>query len=117
MTEPSTLTVTTPPVAPVTIAKRPTTMGERTLLTFGAGVWLLAVMFGLMLILPTWPASVSGERVLFLGFALLLSNVGLLVAIAIFISSNVGTVDVKASAGVGGLTAEAEIGRRDTDHP
>jgi len=93
--------ITIAPGTPRTIAQdiRPTPLGERTLLGALVGLCVLALVFGGALLFPAWPASTAGERVHYLGWALLLSVVGILIMVAAFASPWIGSIKISGMGG------------------
>jgi len=90
---------------------RPTPLAERTLVGVAAGFCLQSLIFGAFLLVPSWPNEVAGDRVHYLGWALLLSAAGNLFMVLAFASPWLGSVKIE------GLGAQIDVTGENTPNP
>lgn len=77
---------------------RPTRLSEWTIVGTLAALCLLGLIFGAILTFPSWPDAVAGLRIHYLGWALILSVVGILLLVVAMASPWIGSVRI---AGMG----------------
>ena len=92
----------TPAVAPATVV-RPTSRAEWTLIGVLIALCIFALVVAAAITFNAWPEGIAGERIKYLGWALILAVGGILLVVVALASPWVGTV--KAS----GLGANLEI--------
>ena len=90
-------------LTPPAEATRPTPMSERTLIAALIFACMLALLFGAALLFPNWPDAVAAERVSYLGWALILAVLCIMVMIIAFASPWLGSVRVS------GFGAELDV--------
>ncbi|MDE1914754.1 MAG: hypothetical protein KGJ57_17355 [Sphingomonadales bacterium] len=78
------------------VTTRPTRLAERTLICALAALCLFALIFAGTLLFPAWPAAVAAQRIHYLGSALILAVLGILVMIIALASPWLGSVRVTA---------------------
>lgn len=101
--------MTDPTTLPATI-ERPTPKSEWTLAGALFAVWLLALIFGVLIAMLTWPDSVAETRIVWLGRALIGALICNGLIVLAFISPWVGTVKLTGPA------ASLELDGKDHDH-
>jgi hypothetical protein len=81
---------------------QPTSNAERTLVGALGALCALALIFGAAVLFPAWPVTTAAERIHYLGWALLLSVLGILIMVIALASPWLGTVRI---SGMGGAIA------------
>jgi hypothetical protein len=76
---------------------RPTPLAERTMVGVAAGFCMQALIFGVFLLLPSWPKTerVAELQIHYLGAALIISSLGNLLTIIGFMSPWLGSVRIR----------------------
>ena len=75
---------------------RPTPMAERTLIGALGALCILALIDCLLIVIPHWPDAVAPARIAYLGGAMILAVLGILVMVIAFASPWLGSVRVSA---------------------